>query len=272
MPAIQQPLKWHGGKRYMAARLHAIAADIPYVHRVHPYAGGLGEFWNWPHEGVSEVVNDTDGRLTNFYCILQREDAFAEFVRLVEAVPFSEAEWNTAEAYEAYHDYGVFGAAMFFIYVRQSMAGRMKDFATLSRRRTRRGMNEQVAAWLSAVDGLLDVHYRLRRVAILNRPALDVIRQQDGPETLFYCDPPYVHATRSSTGEYACEMGDVDHMALAAELHECHGSVMLSGYRCDLYDTLYGDWVRHDFELPNNAAGGRTKRRMTECVWVKRGT
>ena len=35
------------------------------------------------------------------------------------------------------------------------------------------------------------VHARLKRVVVLNRDALDVIRTQDGPGTLFYLDPPY---------------------------------------------------------------------------------
>jgi hypothetical protein len=28
------------------------------------------------------------------------------------------------------------------------------------------------------------------------------------------------------------------------------------------------DWTRHDFDLPNNAAGGDKKRRMVESVWT----
>ena len=37
---------------------------------------------------------------------------------------------------------------------RQSLTGRMDTFAPLSRRRTRRGMNEQCSAWWNAVEGL----------------------------------------------------------------------------------------------------------------------
>ena len=42
---------------------------------------------------------------------------------------------------------------------------------------------------------------------------------------------------------------------------------MLSGYASELYDTMLKEWKRHTFELPNNAAGGETKRRMTEVLW-----
>src|SRR5262249_51182569 len=78
-------------------------------------------------------------------------------------------------------------AAAFFIRVRQSLAGRLDRFAPLSRPRTPRGMNEQVSAWLSAMEGLPAVHHRVKRVAVLNSPAMGVISQQDGPRTLFYC-------------------------------------------------------------------------------------
>ena len=61
-------------------------------------------------------------------------------------------------------------------------------------------MSEQASAWWNTVDGLANVHDRLKRVVILCRDALDVIRQQDGSRTLFYLDPPYLHSTRASTG------------------------------------------------------------------------
>jgi len=71
---------------------------------------------------------------------------------------------------------------------------------------------------------------RLRRVVILNQPALDVIRQQDGAATLFYLDPPYLHETRATTGNYQHEMTEDDHRELLAVIKQCQGTFMLSGY------------------------------------------
>ena len=59
-------------------------------------------------------------------------------------------------------------------------------------------MNEQASSWLNAIDGLPAVHARLQRVVILNQPALEVLRSQDGPSSCFYCDPPYLPDTRTS--------------------------------------------------------------------------
>jgi DNA adenine methylase len=97
---------------------------------------------------------------------------------------------------------------------------------------------------------------------------LDVIRQQDGPQTLFYLDPPYLHETRSTTKEYGeHEMNEEAHAELLNAINNCKGNVMISGYRSELYDDWLGGWTRHDFDLPNNAAAGKTKERETEVLW-----
>ena len=168
-------------------------------------------------------------------------------------------------------DLDVEAAVAFFIRCRQSRAGGFKDFATLSRNRTRRQMNEQTSAWLNCIEGLPAVSARLRRVAILNRPALDVIRQQDGAATLFYLDPPYLHATRATTGNYQHEMTEDDHRELLAVIKQCEGMVMLSGYDNSLYDTELAGWRRADFQIDNKASGGTEKRQMIESLWMNFG-
>ncbi len=259
---IPSVLKWHGGKHFLASKIVALMPD--HTHYVEPFAGALSVLLAKDPTGVSEVVNDLNGPLSNFWAVLQRDDTFTRFWRAVEAVPFSEAEWRDAEQPGADP---VENAVHFFIRCRQSLAGRMDDFAPLSRTRTRRGMNEQASAWLNAVDGLAAVHARLKRVAILNRDALDVIRQQDGPETLFYLDPPYLQETRACADVYEHEMGEKQHAALLTVIRECEGHVMLSGYPSGLYDDRLHDWTRHEFSISTQAAGGATKRRMTEVLW-----
>lgn len=269
--AVPPPLKWHGGKHYLAKRIIDLVPK--HTHYVEPFAGGLSVLLAKDPEGVSEVVNDLNGDLTNFWQVLRDPERFPQLVRFLEATPFSESEWEQSRGCAAEPGFSIEDAAAFFIRCRQSMAGRMANFAPLSRTRTRRGMNEQASAWIAAVDGLPAVHARLRRVVILNRDALDVIRQQDGPDTLFYLDPPYLHETRTSTGEYAHEMTEEQHTDLCTVIRKCEGKVLLSGYPSELYRFQLEEqgWHRHDFELPNNAASGKDKRRMVECVWCNFG-
>lgn len=267
---LASPLKWHGGKSYLASKI--VDLMPAHTHYVEPYAGGLSVLLAKNPEGISEVVNDLNFDLSIFWRVIADEAYFQRVLRIIEATPFSEIAWRDAN-----EDYVMLGhelsvpaevtAAKFFIRCRQSLAGRMESFAPLSRSRTRRGMNEQASAWLSAIEGLPEVHERLKRVVILNRPAIKVIASEDSPTTLLYCDPPYLHETRTATDVYDHEMKLEDHRDLLASLTRCKGKVMLSGYRSTLYDEVLRGWQRHDFDLPNNSAGGETKRRMTECVW-----
>jgi DNA adenine methylase len=260
---VSPPLKWHGGKYYLAPKIVAL---MPlHTHYVEPFAGGLSVLLAKDPEGVSEVANDLNGHLSNFWRVLQQDESFSRFQRILEAVPFSETEWRDTEQGESIDSIG--RAVRFFIQCRQSLAGRMNSFAPLSRTRTRRGMNEQTSAWLNAVEGLAAAHTRLKRVAILNRDALDVIRQQDGPDTLFYLDPPYLAETRTCDDVYAHEMAVDRHGELLEVICKCAGRVMLSGYPSEMYDSRLRDWTRHKFALPNQAVGGSQKRRMTEVVW-----
>ena len=130
-------------------------------------------------------------------------------------------------------------------------------------------MNEQVSSWLTAIDGLPEVHARLKRVVILNQDAIDVIQSQDGPDTLFYLDPTYLPETRVTTADYANEMSIEDHMWLLVQLSHIEGKFILSGYPSELYEIFaehYG-WHRRDIEIDNKASGKAVKEIKTECLW-----
>jgi DNA adenine methylase len=285
-PAFAPPLKWHidGGKTYLAQRIIALMpprcknpnapdpADKGWLHYVEPYFGGGAVLLANDPEGIGEIANDINGTLTNFWKVLQCADMFGELQRWLEATPFSAVEFERAQHVLADEDKqsDIAQAWAFFVACRQSLAARMKGFTTVAKTRTRRGMNEAPSAWLNAIEGLPAVHARLKRVLILNRDALDVIRQQDGPATLFYLDPPYLHETRVSTDAYAHEMTADQHRELLVVLAQIQGRFLLSGYRSQLYDVAAegAGWTRHDFEIANHSAGGKDKRRMVECVWV----
>jgi DNA adenine methylase len=278
--ALTQPLKWWGGKHYLVPQI--IALMPRHLHYVEPYFGGgvvlfgknpfdQSKYWGevGHEQGVSEVVNDLHRGLTNFFRVLQGEDSFAAFRRQIEATPFSQIEWEEAETGQhPRHDLDIEAAVAFFIRCRQSRAGGFKNFAPLTRDRTRRQKNEQASAWWNCVEGLPAVAERLRRVVILNQPALEVIQKQDGEKTLFYLDPPYLPETRASKDNYQHEMTEKDHRELLAVIKQCQGKVMLSGYPNSLYDGELAGWNRQDFVIDNKASGSKSKRQMTESVWM----
>jgi DNA adenine methylase len=257
-------LKWPGGKHYLARRINGLfPAHVAYAE---PFAGSLAVLLA-KTPAAREVVGDLNPRHANFWSVLKGAEAFQAFLRLIRTVPFSEGVWNRVGAHLDSPD-PVLRAAALFVRVRQSMGARGDCFSPKSTR-LRRGMPEHQSAWLTAIDNLSAAHERLQKVTILCEPAIEVIRTHDGPNTLIYADPPYMHSTRATTGEYgAFEMATADHVELLAVLKGCKGKVVLSGYRSALYDAELAGWKCHEFELPNNAAGGKDKRRMTECLWT----
>jgi DNA adenine methylase len=236
---------------------------------VEPFAGSLAVMLHKSPQGISEVANDLDGTLSNFWKVLQDEDSFTRFVRRVETIPFSETEWHYArEALKTDPDADAIDRAVwFFVQARQSVGSRGRQFKPPTRTR-RRGMSQNLSAWLSAIDGLPAVHARLRRVQILCRPALKVIRDIDGPDTLIYAEPPYLPSTRKEAKVYREEMTDADHRELLDTLLACKSKVMLSGYANPLYDTMLSSWQRHDFRLRKRSAHGKHMAlQATECLW-----
>lgn len=264
-PRASAPLKWHGGKSYLA---NWIIEQMPdHVHYVEPFFGGGAVLFRKSPEGVSEVVNDINDELTNFWFVLQSTECFEQFRRIVEAIPFSQVEFDLAMRSDSNDP--VVRAVSFFVRYRQSRQGLGNDFATLSRNRTRRGMNEQASSWWSAVNGLGDAHERLKRVVITQMTASNLIPQQDGRGTLFYCDPPYLHTTRTATRAYSFEMCDDDHNQLLSVLSSIDGKFLLSGYRNSLYDAVaeHFGWLRVDRQIDNKASSKKTKSIKTECLW-----
>lgn len=221
-------------------------------------------------EGRSEVVNDINYDLMTFWRVLQDPEKFIQFQRWVEAIPLSRLEWEesrTVLSSDPPDPSDVSRAVAFFVFCRQSLSGRMKGFTSLTRTRLRRGMNGNVSEWIGAVDGLSAVHQRFRRVVVENRPALEVIQREDTPDTLHYCDPTYLPETVASMGNYAHEMTYKDHQEFLSVAKSCLGKVMISGYESDLYNNELHDWNAHYFDLPNNAAGGESKRRVVEVLY-----
>jgi DNA adenine methylase len=128
-------------------------------------------------------------------------------------------------------------------------------------------MSGVVSRWLGGVEMLPTIADRLLRVQIENRPAIEVIELYDSPNTLFYCDPPYVHETRGDNKAYGYEMDDNAHRKLAKCLNSVAGKVAVSGYDCPLMDELFpaNKWRKH---IALERTIHSTKDTRSEVVWV----
>lgn len=261
--------RWYGGKFSHLDWLLPLLPVEGVHHYCEPFGGSGAVLLNRPPAPV-ETYNDLDGDVVTFFRVLR--DQRDEFLYSLRTTPFSREEFALACSSPAGNVSDFERARRFFIRAGQVRTG-LAQTASIGRwanckNTSRAGMSGAVSRWLGQIDRLAEVAERLLRVQIENRPAVDVIRLYDGPKTLFYLDPPYVHDARADTRAYGLEMTEADHRLLADVLHSVQGMVALSGYRCDLMDELHGGWYRIDAPV-KTAHSCKTARQ--ECLWVNYG-
>lgn len=261
MATVRPPVKWHGGKRYLAKK---IVDHFP-PHRIYlePFGGAASVLLNKEPAEV-ETYNDIDLRITRLFRVLR--DNGDAFMQKLSLTPYSQAEFDEAANYPCDAD-DIEKAFRDFVRWRQSFGGKGASWSYTTSR-ARGGMAGDVNAWWTAIEMLPEIIDRLRRVQIICQSALEAIPRFDHEDGLIYCDPPYVHSTRASTNVYHAEMSDDEHRQLAEILNSCKSNVVLSGYPSPLYDELYSSWRTHDFSIANHAAGGKKKARETERLWM----
>jgi DNA adenine methylase len=263
-PKLRSPLKYHGGKSYLARRIVELMPDHDVY--VEPFCGGCNVLLNKPKADV-EIAGDAYGAVINFWQTLQRDGD--NVVAIVNDVAYRREDFDAAKAF--CENIGpdcdpLAWAAEFLVWNRMSRGGLGRDFAWSER--LRGGMPGDVNAWDTMVRAMKQVRRRVEGVAFCPRDARTLIRQYDQPGALIYCDPPYLKETRAVRSAYAHEMSYEDHMELLAALRRCRGKVMLSGYDSTLYHTALKGWRCKRWDMANHSGQSAVKQRRVECLWM----
>lgn len=264
----QAPFAWYGGKANYAGWL--IDRFPEHVRYVEPF-GGAGHVLCAKPPSTFEVFNDLDGRIVNFFRVLRDRESFERLQLMLELSPYARQEFAEVVDTSLCED-PVENARRFFVLMRQARGGlgmsKVTSRAWPVSKRVRREMPETVSKYLSALDGLPDVHERLRAVTIEHLPALEVIAKYDDSETFFYLDPSYLPETRhgQKASTYGCEMTYEDHEALLARILTVKGKVMISGYSSALYDGKLAGWRRE--ELVTTAHVANSGQARVEVIWM----
>lgn len=264
--AITRPLlRWHGGKWMLAPW---IISHFP-AHRVYvePFGGAASVLLRKPR-AYAEVYNDLDDDVVNLFRVLRGpKEAFWELEHRLVLTPFARTEFN--EAYEATDD-RIEKARRLIIrsFMGFGSDGHNGARPTGFRANSHRSGTTPAHDWRNYSDCLEPIMARLAGICIEQRPAIEVMAQQDSPQTLHYVDPPYVHSTRSTAKNstrknYAHEMTDDEHAQLLSFLGTLDGMVVLSGYPHPLYDEALSGWRRVEREALADGA-----RPRTEVLWL----
>jgi DNA adenine methylase len=256
---------WYGGK---FSHLDWLLPLLPKCHHYcEPFSGSAAVLLNRQPSPI-ETYNDLDGEVCNFFRVLRNQRE--KLVKAIALTPFSREEFAIACELDPKQS-ALERARRFYVRARQVRTG-LAQTASVGRwanckNTSRAGMSGVVSRWLGGVEMLPEIGERLLRVQIENRPAVDVINLYDSEDTLFYCDPPYIHETRGDSKAYGYEMTDQQHRELADALNSAKGMVALSNYDCELMDELYPSkrWRKITGPAKTNHS---TKDTRTEVLWV----
>ncbi len=224
--------RWYGGKGQISGRI--IKLLPPHKTYVEGCAGSASILMA-KEPSKTEVLNDVNGDLVNFYRVLRDPELCQKLIHLCDYTPYSREEFEAVRSViknspdpNWQRDDLVLRAWTWFVWTAQSYSP--------GHGRNTFGV-KTVSDWLSSVSKLDSIGNRLRGVTVENGDWRLVADTYDEVDALLYLDPPYLIETRSDKGDhYAHEMNTVDHMQLLRRVVEYKGMVMISGHHHQLYD------------------------------------
>lgn len=260
----RQVLKYPGSKA--ALRGEIVRYFPPHVTYAEIFGGGASVLL-FKNSSPVEYYNDLDGMLADFFRILREDgDELQRLIHLIEFTPYARTELTSARrTIKA-------GQADKVEYMRAMLVcAWMSRMAMIHDSTTgwlaHKSEAKEISRWSQLPDRLRMAAARLKHVYIENRPALQLLKSLDSRETLFYLDPPYPASTLNARNKvnnyYRFNMTDEDHAELLMAARGVKGKVIISGYRCRLYDRHLKGW--HRLDLAHNTAAGSKK---TECLWM----
>lgn len=254
MSIIIPALKYPGGKFRDAKKIISYFPEHDYY--LEPFGGGASVLLQKAPSKI-ETYNDLSSDVVNFFKVLR--DTPDELINQIELTPFSKVEHKLA--YEPATE-PVERARRFYVRSWQSHTPRLFSISGWAARKhaeNRYSINE-----FQRVEHLFGIAKRLRSVQIENDAAINILNKYVvHSNTLVYCDPPYINSTHSYDNAYEFNMTDDEHIELASTLNSLTCKVVVSGYNCELYQSLYGGWYNYEFESQVSRGAART-----EAIWT----
>ena len=217
---MKTPLSYYGGKQQLAKTILALIPE----HRLYcePFLGGAAIFFAKEPSKV-EVINDTNGEITNFYEVLQRD--FTALEKEVKISLHSRRQHEHAWVINRHPElFDRVKRAWAVWMLANSSYGNMID-GGFGYDKCTGGTTKKLANKRDAFTE--EYAIRIQNTQIECCDALKIIRSRDAAESFFYCDPPYVGADQGHYDGYTQE--DFDGLLRCLEVVK--GKFLLSSYR-----------------------------------------
>ena len=266
---------WIGGK---TNHLKWLLPMIPYSLTFVDVFGGSAAVLLARTPSNTDVYNDLDCRLVNFFRVLQNPEKRTKLLDKLDYTLYSREELRLALEIKDNPSDDVEAAWSFFVMTNQ-MFGDSIQHKIGSWGYGLNDSHSQPMRWQSRIRRLDKFIKRLKASYIESLDGIKCIKKYDTPTTVFYCDPPYVLSTRKDLVLYKHEVDDQYHIDLLRCLLECKGAVVLSGYHNPIYDDMLSKWQLNEKPTTSSLAG-RIRGSKTygvgniskyaariECVW-----
>lgn len=275
---LRSCVPWIGGKHYLAP---SIVKCFPEPHRydyyVELFCGGVSVMLNKPRYDHTEIINDHNEWLINFWMTLR--DYPQELERGLKSLPYSrKVFYEYRDSLFAGEDLPQVELAQRWFYVLYCSYRRVVDAkATWSNglpgKSGNRGKAAEPHSYRNAVRLFERLNSRLEETMIDGRDFEAVFRQYDSPRTFLYCDPPYVgyenyYQPRKDGKRIETQHLEDIHTRLARCLNSAQSLVALSYYDDPLIDKLYpaDKWRRAHFDVPKHTSRKQDKSRAHELL------
>ncbi len=238
---------WLGGKKVLHPNIIARTEAIPHKTYLEPFVGMGGVFLRRRFRPKLEVANDLNGEIVNLFRILQRH-----YPQLIDVMRFQIASRRDFERLRRTDPATLTDlerAARFLYLQRLAFGGQVTGVFGVAPSHAPRFA-------LSRLEPLLDAaHGRLEGVVFESLDWSDVIARYDGPDTLFYLDPPYF----GGEADYGKGMfARTDFARMAEQLAGISGAFILSINSTpetrDIFGAFRQDVVRLKYTISKDQA------------------
>ena len=250
---MRTPISYYGGKQTMLKHI------LPLVprHRIYTeaFCGGAAVLFD-KRPAESEVINDINMELTNFYWCAQAY--YNDLKREIDKTLHSRDVHAHAGHINSYPQFFTPAERAWAVWAlcKMSFASMMDgtfgyDFGGMMPKKLRNAKDEFTE----------QLCQRLERVTIENRNALDVIACYDAPDAFHFVDPPYVN---SDCGHYEDTFNEQNMEQLLQLLETVKGKFMLTMFPFDMIDRYAqkNGWTIHRVERTISAS--KASRRKQE--------
>jgi DNA adenine methylase len=258
MPQYLSPLRWFGGKHILSKYILPFPKHKIYVE---PFCGSCAILLNKVPAPYSEIANDINDRLVNFWQVLRSQYYNLQFLCNLKG------SIDSRELFEKYKEpiEDSLGDAMRFFYVnRHSFSGKNDTYGGISSV----GGRDKHKYYLHKIEELEKIYERIKLVKFENQDFRKLLLRFNEEHTLWYLDPPYFNGGC----EYEKGIGGVDwdkgdHEDLYNILMKTSAKFVLSIDNREFYDN--NKWFYEKVERYNSAASCK-KERSKDFEWIIR--